>query len=158
MNRSYRVIDRYISGIVSLLPRGEVLNPGKDMGTLREAHASPTENNKQELYKPSLDSCDSEQEQFQAQPSLSLCRRTFAGAIAIMLSAWFLAKVLVAFAPLTTVFAQYNTTARLPLLLDATAEELAIGLAAGDFTSVDLVEVCTNNFRGFAQRYDMVNH
>ncbi|KAL6709842.1 hypothetical protein ACN47E_000627 [Coniothyrium glycines] len=56
-----------------------------------------------------------------------------------MVSAWFLAKAFVAFAPLGSVIAQYNTSVQLPLLLDATAEELSSGLAAGDFTSVDLV-------------------
>jgi amidase len=59
-----------------------------------------------------------------------------------MVSMWFLAKVFVAFAPLTTtVYAQYNTTTRLPLLLDATADDLAAGLEAGAFTSLDLVQV-----------------
>ncbi|KAI4675338.1 uncharacterized protein J4E84_010080 [Alternaria hordeiaustralica] len=59
-----------------------------------------------------------------------------------MVSAWFLTKVFVAFAPLTTtVYAQYNvTTPQLPLLLDATADDLAAGLEAGDFTSLDLVQ------------------
>ena len=59
-----------------------------------------------------------------------------------MVSAWFLTKVLVAFAPLTTVvYAQYNTTTDLPLLLDATGDELVAGLEAGAFTSLDLVQV-----------------
>ncbi|CAN9102547.1 putative amidase [Alternaria tenuissima] len=58
-----------------------------------------------------------------------------------MVSAWFLTKVLVAFAPLTTVvYAQYNTTTDLPLLLDATGDELVAGLEAGAFTSLDLVQ------------------
>lgn len=63
-----------------------------------------------------------------------------------MVSAWSLAKVFVAFAPLTSVYAQYNTSVQLPLLLDATGEELFEGLAAGDFTSVDLVNVCTISY------------
>jgi len=73
----------------------------------------------------------------------SLSYRTVAFAIVIMVSAWFLTKVFVAFAPLTTiVYAQYNiTTPQLPLLLDATADDLAAGLEAGDFTSLDLVQV-----------------
>jgi hypothetical protein len=58
-----------------------------------------------------------------------------------MVSAWFLTKVVVAFAPLTTVYAQYNTSVGLPLLLDATAEELSVGLESGTFTSLDLVQV-----------------
>lgn len=74
----------------------------------------------------------------QASPSY----RTVAVAIATMVSAWFLTKVLVAFAPLTTVVhAQYNTTTDLPLLLDATGDELVAGLEAGAFTSLDLVQV-----------------
>jgi amidase len=73
----------------------------------------------------------------------SLSYRTVAVAVAIMVSAWFLTKVFVAFAPLTTtVYAQYNiTTPQLPLLLDATGDELTAGLEAGDFTSLDLVQV-----------------
>ena len=72
----------------------------------------------------------------------SLSYRTVAVATVIMVSAWFLTKVLVAFAPLTTiVYAQYNTTTELPLLLDATADELTAGLEAGAFTSLDLVQV-----------------
>ena len=74
----------------------------------------------------------------QASPSY----RTVAVAIATMVSAWFLTKVLVAFEPLTTVvYAQYNTTTDLPLLLDATGDELVAGLEAGAFTSLDLVQV-----------------
>ncbi|KAL1598172.1 hypothetical protein SLS59_007182 [Nothophoma quercina] len=57
-----------------------------------------------------------------------------------MVSAWFLAKVFVAFAPLTSVIAQYATPSVLPELLDATADELISGLEAGDFTSLDLVQ------------------
>lgn len=57
-----------------------------------------------------------------------------------MVSTKFVVKVLVAFAPLTCVFAQYGSPA-LPLLLDATTEELSTGLEAGDFSSVDLVNV-----------------
>ncbi|RMZ68700.1 glutamyl-trna amidotransferase subunit a [Pyrenophora seminiperda CCB06] len=58
----------------------------------------------------------------------------------IMVSAWFLTKVFVAFAPLTIVFAKSNATAKFPLLLDATADDLVTGLDAGDFTSLDLVQ------------------
>jgi len=47
----------------------------------------------------------------------------------------------VAFALLTTVFAQSNTTNKFPLLLDATADDLVAGLDAGVFTSLDLVQV-----------------
>lgn len=58
----------------------------------------------------------------------------------IMVSAWFLVKALLAFAPITSVYG-YATHAKLPLLLDATAEELTLGLEDGAFTSVDLVKV-----------------
>ncbi|KAF1935133.1 amidase signature enzyme [Clathrospora elynae] len=51
-----------------------------------------------------------------------------------MVSAWLLTKVFVVFAPLASVYAQY------PLLLDATADELAAGLEAGNYTSLDLVQ------------------
>lgn len=59
-------------------------------------------------------------------------------AIGIMVSAWLIVKALVAFAPLTSC-APVNSS--LPLLLDATAEELTLGLEKGQFTSVDLVQV-----------------
>jgi hypothetical protein len=62
--------------------------------------------------------------------------------IGIMVSAWFIARALVAFAPLTSVVAQYGTS-KFPELLDATVEELTVGLERGDFTSVDLVQVCS---------------
>ncbi|EMD88568.1 hypothetical protein COCC4DRAFT_209187 [Bipolaris maydis ATCC 48331] len=57
-----------------------------------------------------------------------------------MVSAWFLAKVFLAFPPLPSVYAQYNGTAGFPSLLDATADDLAAGLNAGAFTSLDLVQ------------------
>lgn len=63
--------------------------------------------------------------------------------IGIMVSAWFIARAFVAFAP---VFAQYATESKFPSLLDATVEELTVGLEKGDFTSVDLVQVCVANF------------
>lgn len=46
-----------------------------------------------------------------------------------------------AFAPLTSAYALSNTTTKFPLLLDATADDLVAGLDAGDFTSLDLVQV-----------------
>jgi hypothetical protein len=79
----------------------------------------------------------------QTRAPASLFYRTVAVAPSIMVSAWFLTKVFVAFAPLTSVYAQYNTSIELPLLLDATADELAAGLEAGAFTSLDLVQVRT---------------
>lgn len=58
-----------------------------------------------------------------------------------MVSMWFFVKVVAAFAPLTNVVAQYSTTPVLPELMDATADELISGLEAGQFTSLDLVQV-----------------
>ena len=76
------------------------------------------------------------------RPKLNFCLRSFTVvSIGIMVSAWFIAKAFVAFAPLTSVWAQYGEPSKLPLLLDATAEELTAGLEKGDFTSVDLVHV-----------------
>jgi hypothetical protein len=61
--------------------------------------------------------------------------------VAIMVSAWFLTKVFVAVVPITNVVAQYSAPSVLPGLLDATADQLISGLNAGDFTSLDLVQV-----------------
>ena len=58
-----------------------------------------------------------------------------------MVSAWFLAKAFVVFAPLATVYAQNNGTTKFPSLLDATLDELVTGLDSGAFTSLDLVQV-----------------
>jgi len=58
-----------------------------------------------------------------------------------MVSAWFLTKVFVAVVPMANVIAQYSTTPVFPGLLDATADQLISGLDAGDFTSLDLVQV-----------------
>jgi amidase len=69
---------------------------------------------------------------------------TILWSIAIMI----LARFFVAFAPLTSVWAQYGTESKFPALLDATAEDLTLGLERGDFTSVDLVKVCTRRSLG----------
>jgi amidase len=58
-----------------------------------------------------------------------------------MVSAWFLAKAFVVFAPLASVYAQSNGTVKFPSLLDATLDELVAGLDSGAFTSLDLVQV-----------------
>jgi amidase len=58
-----------------------------------------------------------------------------------MVSAWLIVRAFVAISPLTSVYAQYGELSKLPLLLDATGEELTTGLEAGQFTSVDLVQV-----------------
>jgi hypothetical protein len=67
-------------------------------------------------------------------------------AIGIMVSAWLIIKAFVAFSPLTSVYAQYVNSS-LPLLLDATGEELTLGLEEGHFTSLDLVQVSIRTFR-----------
>jgi amidase len=61
-----------------------------------------------------------------------------------MVPTWFFVRALLAFAPLSSVVAQYSTHTALPELLDATADELISGLEAGDFTSLDLVQVSTS--------------
>ena len=73
-------------------------------------------------------------------PTLPLVRQRSAAFVAfgIMVSAWLIVKAFVAFAPFTSC-AHVNSS--LPLLLDATAEELTLGLEKGQFTSVDLVQV-----------------
>lgn len=58
-----------------------------------------------------------------------------------MVSAWFLAKAFIAFAPLVSVYAQPYSTTKFPSLLDATLDELVTGLDSGAFTSLDLVQV-----------------
>jgi amidase len=68
-------------------------------------------------------------------------RRVISITVGTMVSMWFLAKVFVAFAPLTCVVAQYSNASVPPELLDATADELIAGLEAGQFTSLDLVQV-----------------
>jgi hypothetical protein len=68
-------------------------------------------------------------------------KRVTSFTVVMMVSMWFLARVFVAVAPLTSVVAQYSTAPALPELLDATADELIAGLEAGNFTSLDLVQV-----------------
>lgn len=70
--------------------------------------------------------------------------------VSTMVSMWFLAKVFVAFAPLTSVVAQYSNASVLPELLDATADELIAGLEAGQFTSLDLVQVRLQSIRSIS--------
>jgi amidase len=67
--------------------------------------------------------------------------------IGIMVFAWLFARALVAFAPLTSVLAQYRAS-KFPKLLDATVEELTVRLERGDFMSMDLVQVCFASSRG----------
>ncbi|KAF1912029.1 amidase signature domain-containing protein [Ampelomyces quisqualis] len=72
-----------------------------------------------------------------------------------MISAWSIVKAL-AFAPLTSVYAQYGKSTKLPLLLDATGEELTTGLEAGQFTSVDLVHAYVARIREVNSTLHMV--
>jgi hypothetical protein len=81
-------------------------------------------------------------EEHTTRPSLLyLPRWVVSIAVGTMVLTRFLAKALLAVAPLTSVCAQYSAPSSLPLLLDATTEELTLGLEAGNFTSVDLVNV-----------------
>lgn len=73
-----------------------------------------------------------------------------------MVSAWFLAKVFLTFAPLPSVYALYNGTSGFPSLLDATADELITGLDAGAFTSLDLVQVSSRKLTCFVSLPDLV--
>ncbi|KAH7381309.1 glutamyl-tRNA amidotransferase subunit A [Phaeosphaeria sp. MPI-PUGE-AT-0046c] len=57
-----------------------------------------------------------------------------------MVSAWLIIKAIAAFALVTNVHARYGVASKLPSLLDATGEELTVGMEMGHFTSVDLVE------------------
>ncbi|KAL5117324.1 hypothetical protein ACEQ8H_004769 [Pleosporales sp. CAS-2024a] len=63
-------------------------------------------------------------------------------AVGIMISAWLLLKAVVAFASLTSYVQSAN--ASLPFLLDATGEELTLGLEQGHFTSLDLVQLTSH--------------
>lgn len=66
--------------------------------------------------------------------------------VCTMLSLSFWAQALLAVAPFTAGFVVRSGPAKeLPLLLDATAEELSSGLDSGAFTSVDLVNVRCRN-------------
>lgn len=79
------------------------------------------------------------------QPAYYYLKQVTFFTVGTMVSMWFLVKVFVTFAPLTGVVAQYPTAPQLPELLDATADELIAGLEAGQFTSLDLVQVGTTS-------------
>lgn len=111
-------------------------------GNGRQSHADGAHSIKGHGFKQSLAvrdtiSCAAPTQQLGTFPS----KQVTSYAVCTMVSAWFLAKLFVAFVPLTSVVAQYATPPVLPELLDATADELISGLEAGDFTSLDLVQV-----------------
>jgi hypothetical protein len=101
---------------------------------------SPVGNNNKSIYK------DAHQRYRGPNPPT---RSAAFVAIGIMVSAWLIFKALVAFAPLTSC-ALVNSS--LPLLLDATAEELTLGLENGQFTSVDLVQVSHKSGSSYMRR------
>jgi len=88
------------------------------------------------LTQKSLTHCSS--------PTIAIGSGSFIRILALrrrpLIAAMFLTTLVAAFAPLPNVWAQSRPTPPLPLLLHATAEELALGLEKGDFTSVDLVD------------------
>lgn len=111
-------------------------------GNGRQSHADGAHSDSNHSYKNpcAIDNLKTRPAPVQLLGTFSYKRVAF-NTVGIMVSAWFLAKVFVAFAPLTSVIAQYATPSVLPELLDATADELISGLEAGDFTSLDLVQV-----------------
>ena len=108
------------------------------MGRVRQSQSGTSRKHSTQVFKSHADA------QFQSQQPYSVCssvpRSAVVVAIVVMVSAWFIVKT-VALAPLTSVYAQYGESPKLPLLLDATGEELTAGLEVGHFTSVDLVHV-----------------
>jgi len=111
-------------------------------GSGRQSQAVVADSKNIHDYKKRRAACKAESHPPSKQPlgTLSL-KRVTSFTVGTMVSMWFLAKVFVAFAPLTSVVAQYSNASVLPELLDATADELIAGLEAGQFTSLDLVQV-----------------
>lgn len=113
------------------------------MGELQTAHVTIPHDYGKARYKTSKFAHIADgggiQQQYYAPTILPY--RIIAVAIGVMVSALMLARLWVAFTPLKSIVAQYATASQLPLLLDATAEELTLGLENGDFTSLDLVNV-----------------
>jgi hypothetical protein len=108
------------------------------MDDVRLSQSGTSRNHNKYVYKKHQSSYPHLALQYSGPNSFS--RFAVVVAIGIMVSAWLIVKVLVAFAP---VYAQYGAPSKLPLLLDATGEQLTAGLEAGHFTSVDLVQVST---------------
>lgn len=110
------------------------------MGRVRQSQSGTSRNHNTHVFKSDADAHLRSQQPYFVRSSLP--RSAVVLAIVVMVSAWFIVKTL-ALAPLTSVSAQYGESPKLPLLLDATGEELTTGLEAGHFTSVDLVHVST---------------
>jgi amidase len=108
---------------------------------MRQSQSGTSTNHNKIIYKSDRDSRKPRPSSGRQYLCLETLPLSTAVTIGIMVSAWLIIKAFVAFTPLTTVYAQYGEASKLPLLLDATAEELTAGLEAGDFTSVDLVQV-----------------
>ena len=106
---------------------------------MRESQSSTFDDHSKKTYKSSSGARTSADRRRSTLDCFS--RSTLVVVIGIMVSAWLIIRALPAFAPLTSVCAQYEESPKLPLLLDATGEELTAGLELGQFTSVDLIEV-----------------
>jgi amidase len=108
---------------------------------MRQSQSGTSTNHNEIIYKSDHDSRKSRPSSGRQYLCLETLPLSTAVTIGIMVSAWLIIKAFVALAPLTTVYAQYGEASKLPLLLDATAEDLTAGLESGNFTSVDLVQV-----------------
>lgn len=112
------------------------------MGNGRQSQAGGADSKEMHDYKKSRAARKADSHLPSEQPLGTFSsKRVTSLTIGTMVSMWFLAKVFVTFAPLTSVVAQYSNASVLPGLLDATADELVAGLEAGQFTSLDLVQV-----------------
>lgn len=109
--------------------------PSDDMGGMRQSESGTGDGNKfsgPEVHKADGHPCS----------QLDFTSRNVVGwSFGIMVSAWFLARAFVVTSVWANGWAQYVTECKYPPLLDATAEELTLGLERGDFNSVDLVKV-----------------
>jgi hypothetical protein len=109
------------------------------MGSTRRPQSGTTRNHNKYAYKSRGYSQPTIERRY---PSPHFSTHLVLGVgIGIMVSAWLIVRAFVAISPLTNVYAQYGGPSKLPLLLDATGEELTAGLEAGRFTSADLVQV-----------------
>jgi hypothetical protein len=113
------------------------------MGTTMQACSLMQESPKERVYKEEVTLSAQIIFECRWQPASFSFKQTGVLTFAVMVSAWLIVKTFVAIVPLTHVFAQYGTPPVLPSLLDATADELIAGLEAGDFTSLNLVDVNT---------------
>jgi hypothetical protein len=108
---------------------------------MRQSQPGTTRNNHKHVYKSDGNAQPRLETQNSGPPFFP--RSAIRIGIGIMVSAWLILKAFVAISPLTSVYAQYGESSELPLLLDATGEDLTAGLEMGQFTSVDLVNVST---------------